>query len=96
MIDSRAARVLADGRRDMVDDEEWQWIADHARGAFDHLILASTLPVFMTPGTDGLEAWSEAVCSGAWGRLRRARRREAPPRARSRALAGVSSARSGR
>ena len=69
MIDSRAARVLAEGRRDMVDDEEWQWIAEHARGAFDHLIIASTLPVFMTPGIDGLEAWNEAVCSGAWGRL---------------------------
>ena len=56
-MDSRAARVLAEGRRDMVDDEEWQWIADHARGAFDHLILASTLPVFhiVHPGTDGLE-----------------------------------------
>ena len=50
VIDSRAARVLADGRRDMVDDEEWDWIAEHARGAFDHLVIASTLPVFMTPG----------------------------------------------
>jgi hypothetical protein len=23
----------------------------------------------MTPGIDGFEAWNEAVCSGAWGRL---------------------------
>ncbi len=69
VIDSRAARVLGDGRRDMVDAEEWAWIAEHARGAFDHLIIASTLPVFMTPGIDGFEAWNEAVCSGAWGRL---------------------------
>jgi PhoD-like phosphatase len=69
VIDSRAARLLAEGHRDMVDEEEWQWIADHARGAFDHLIIASTLPIFMTPGVDGFEAWSEAVCSGAWGRL---------------------------
>ena len=69
VIDSRAARVLAEGRRDMVDDEEWQWIAEHARGAYDHLIIASTLPVFMTPGIDGLEAWNEAICSGAWGGL---------------------------
>jgi hypothetical protein len=23
----------------------------------------------MAPGIDGLEAWSEAICSGAWGRL---------------------------
>ncbi len=68
VIDSRASRVLTEGRRDMVDDEEWQWIADHARGAFDHLIIASTLPVFMTPGIDGFEAWNEAVCAGAWGR----------------------------
>jgi PhoD-like phosphatase len=69
VIDSRASRVLADGRRDMVDDEEWQWIAQHTRGAYDHLIIASTLPVFMAPGVDGLEAWNEAICSGAWGRL---------------------------
>ena len=87
VIDSRAARVLAEGRRDMVDDEEWQWIAEHARGAYDHLIIASTLPVFMTPGIDGLEAWNEAVCAGAWGRLAARAGREAPARARPRALA---------
>jgi hypothetical protein len=69
VCDSRAARVLADGQRDMVDEEEWQWIAEHTRGAYDHLIIASTLPVFMAPGVDAVEAWNEAVCSGAWGRL---------------------------
>jgi hypothetical protein len=69
VIDSRAARILTEGRRDMVDEEEWQWIAEHARGAYDHLIIASTLPVFMAPGVDGIEAWNEAVCAGAWGRL---------------------------
>jgi PhoD-like phosphatase len=69
VVDSRAARVLADGARDMVDADEWEWIAEHARGAYDHLIIASTLPVFMAPGIDGLEAWNEAVCSGAWGRF---------------------------
>ena len=47
VVDSRAARVLADGRRDMVDDEEWEWIVEHGRGAFDHLVIASTLPVFL-------------------------------------------------
>ena len=69
VVDSRAARVLADGRREMVDADEWQWIAEHARGAYDHLIIASTLPVFMTHSIDALEAWNEAVCSGAWGGL---------------------------
>ena len=67
VIDSRAARVLAEGRRDMIDEGEWQWIVEHARGQFDHLILASTLPVFMSHGVHHLEALSEAVCDGAWG-----------------------------
>src|SRR6476619_889522 len=44
VIDSRAARVTVEGRRDMVDAEEWEWIAEHAEGRFDHLIIAKTLP----------------------------------------------------
>ena len=67
VVDSRAARVLADGRRDMVDDGEWEWIRVHSRGDFDHLIIVSSMPVFLSPGVHYLEAWSEAVCSGAWG-----------------------------
>jgi hypothetical protein len=67
VIDSRAARVLAEGRRDMISEGEWQWIVEHARGQFDHLIVASTLPVFMSHGLHQLEALSEAVCDGAWG-----------------------------
>jgi len=69
VIDSRAARVLADGRRDMVDAEEWDWIVEHVRGAYDHLIVASTLPVFMAEAIHYLEAFDEAVAAGAWGRL---------------------------
>jgi hypothetical protein len=69
VLDSRAARVLVDGRRDMIDEGEWEWIVEHTRGDFDHLILASTLPVFMVHGIHHLEALSEAVCNGAWGRL---------------------------
>ncbi len=80
VIDSRAARVLADGHRDMVDADEWEWIVDHARGSFDHLIIATSLPAYAPPGIHHLEAWNEAVCHGRWGsfaarlgeRLRRA------------------------
>ena len=68
VVDSRAARVLEEGRREMVDDEEWEWIVERSRGDFDHLVIVSTLPVFMSPGVHYLEAWSEAVCAGAWGR----------------------------
>jgi PhoD-like phosphatase len=69
VIDSRAARVTVEGRRDMVDEEEWEWIAEHAHGGFDHLILATSLPVFLPAGIHHLEAWNEAVCDGAWGSL---------------------------
>ena len=68
VLDSRAARVLADGRREMVDEEEWDWIVEHSRGAFDHLVIASTLPVFLPHGIHHLEAWNEALCDGRWGK----------------------------
>jgi hypothetical protein len=69
VLDSRAARVLSDGRRQMVDDDEWEWIVAHSSGAFDHVIIASTLPVFLPIGIHHLQAWNEALCTGCWGRL---------------------------
>ena len=50
-------------------------------GAFDHLVIASTLPVFLPHGIHHLEAWNEALCDGRWGRARRAARRAAAARA---------------
>jgi hypothetical protein len=69
VLDSRAARVLSDGRRQMIDDDEWDWVVDHSSGAFDHVIIASTLPVFLPIGIHYLQAWNEALCAGRWGRL---------------------------
>ncbi len=66
-MDSRAGRVLEEGRRSMVDDDEWSWIVEHARGDFDHLLIATTVPFLLSPGLHHLEAWSERVCDGAWG-----------------------------
>jgi hypothetical protein len=66
-IDSRAGRVLEPGNRSMVDEDEWDWISDHARGDFDHLVIATTVPYLLSPGFHHLEAWSERVCDGAWG-----------------------------
>ena len=37
VLDSRAGRVLEEGRRSIFDDDEWDWIAEHASGDFDHL-----------------------------------------------------------
>ena len=53
----------------MVDADEWDWIVEHARGSFDHLIVATTLPAFAPPGIHHLEAWNEAICDGCWGRV---------------------------
>jgi hypothetical protein len=66
-IDSRAGRVLEEGHRSMVDDDEWDWIVEHARGGFEHLLIATTVPYLLSPGFHYLEAWSERVCDGAWG-----------------------------
>jgi hypothetical protein len=68
MMDSRAGRVLDERNRSMLDDEEWAWIEDQATGDFDHLLIGTTLPVFLMSAMHHLEAWNEAVCGGAWGR----------------------------
>ena len=69
MMDSRAGRVLEPGARAMVDAEEWDCIVQWTRGDFDHLLLGTSLPVFLGRGMHYLEAWNEAVSDGAWGRL---------------------------
>jgi len=69
VLDSRAGRLLEPGERSMVDADEWAWIVKHAHGDFDHLLLASSLPMLLAPGMHHLEAWNEAVCEGAWGSL---------------------------
>jgi PhoD-like phosphatase len=68
-IDSRAGRVLEEGRRAIVDDEEWEWIAEKAKGDFDHLLIATTVPWLLSAAFDRLEAWNERLCDGAWGSL---------------------------
>jgi hypothetical protein len=68
VIDSRAGRVLEEGRRSMVDEAEWAWIEEQATGGFDHLLIASSLPWLLGLGMHYVEAWSEAVAGGAWGR----------------------------
>jgi hypothetical protein len=68
MMDSRAGRILKEGHRSMLDEEEWAWIVEKATGDFDHLLFGTSLPLLLGPGLHHLEAASEAVCAGAWGR----------------------------
>jgi hypothetical protein len=67
VVDSRAGRVLEEGRRSMLDDAEWNWVHEHATGGFDHLLVATSLPWLLGRGMHFLEGWSEAVAGGAWG-----------------------------
>ena len=66
-VDSRAGRDVTPGARKMVEPGEWEWIVRQAQGDFDHLLIASSVPVFLTHGLHFLEAWDEAVADGAWG-----------------------------
>ncbi len=67
VIDTRAARVLIDDKRSIVDDVELGWLDDQIQGDCDHLLIASSLPFLMPVGAHHLEAWNEAVCAGNWG-----------------------------
>jgi PhoD-like phosphatase len=69
VMDSRAGRVLDPGSRSMVDAEEWDYIEQWSQGDFDHLLMGTSLPVFLGRGAHFLEAWNERVCDGAWGRV---------------------------
>ena len=51
----------------MVGEAEWQWVAESVVGDWNHVVLASSLPLLLPYGIHGLEAWNEAVCGGAWG-----------------------------
>jgi hypothetical protein len=69
VIDSRAGRVLEQGRRDMLDEEEWAWVDAQLTGDVDHLLIGTSLPFLLATGMHDMEAWSEAVADGAWGGL---------------------------
>lgn len=68
MVDSRNGRVLEPGRRRMVDDVEWKWVVEACQADVDHLLIGTSLPIFVPGGLHDLQVWSEAICDGAWGR----------------------------
>ena len=68
VLDSRCGRVLGEQRREMLDEPEWAWLAEQLEGAYDHVLLASSLPYLLPPGVHHLEAFDEALAAGAWGK----------------------------
>lgn len=68
VIDSRCGRILADGRRAMVGDAEFEWIeAQVEDGAYDHLVVGSSLPWLLPRALHDLESWDEALTGGLRG-----------------------------
>jgi phosphodiesterase/alkaline phosphatase D-like protein len=68
VLDSRAGRIIGDDEnRQMLSDEQWQWVSRQMTGDIDHLLIASSVPILMSQGLHHLEGWNEAVCAGAWG-----------------------------
>jgi phosphodiesterase/alkaline phosphatase D-like protein len=68
-LDTRAGRIVDDdSNREMLSDEQWRWMDGKLTGGFDHLLIASSLPLLMSPGIHHLQSWNEALCAGAWGK----------------------------
>ncbi|MFJ6798702.1 alkaline phosphatase D family protein [Streptomyces sp. NPDC091268] len=70
MVDTRAARVLAEDGRAMLDPAEFQWLRDNAlegHGGYDHLLIGSSLPWLMPPLIHDAETWNAAMCRGERG-----------------------------
>jgi hypothetical protein len=67
VMDVRNGRVLEPGARRMLDEREWAWVRETVMEPAGHVVLASSLPVFVPGGLHGIQQWNEAVCDGAWG-----------------------------
>ncbi len=68
MVDTRAARVLDQSDRQMLEPAEREWLDGLLTGDVDHLLIGTSLPYLLPRGLHDVEAWSEAVAAGAWGR----------------------------
>ena len=70
VIDSRCGRVLADGRRSMISDPEFEWVERQVDdGGFEHLVVVTSMPWLLPRALHDLESWNEALCAGSRGRI---------------------------
>ncbi len=69
VIDSRCGRILADGRRSMISDAEFDWLERQvADGSIEHLVVATSMPWLLPRALHDIESWNEALCAGSRGR----------------------------
>jgi hypothetical protein len=69
MVDSRCGRILADCRRSMISEPEFDWVADQLNGDYDHLLVGTSLPWLLPRALHDVEAWDEVLADGRRGRL---------------------------
>ena len=67
MLDSRSRRVV-DGTRLMTDEGEWRWLTESVSGDWEHVVIATSVPPLLPRGIHTLEAWTERLTDGAWGK----------------------------
>jgi phosphodiesterase/alkaline phosphatase D-like protein len=70
MVDTRAARVLDEDSRAMLDPGEAEWLREQAlegRESYDHLLLGTSLPWLLPQLVHDAEAWNAALCRGERG-----------------------------
>ncbi len=69
VIDSRCGRILANGSRSMVAGDEFRWIEEQVEdGAYDHLVVGTSLPWLLPRALHDIESWDEAISDGTRGR----------------------------
>jgi hypothetical protein len=70
MVDTRAARVLAENERAMLDPGEERWLREQALDApdsRDHLLIGTSLPWLLPHLVHDAETWDAALCRGERG-----------------------------
>lgn len=69
MVDARAGRVLQDGQRHLLHEDEWAWLEHELADPVPYLLLGTSLPLLLPRGLHELERVTTAACAGRWGRL---------------------------
>jgi hypothetical protein len=70
VLDSRCGRILANGNRSMLSEAEFAWLDGQiADGAYDHLVVGTSMPWLLPRALHDLESWDEALAAGTRGRL---------------------------
>ncbi|MDQ1627832.1 MAG: hypothetical protein QOI54_1576 [Actinomycetota bacterium] len=67
VIDSRCGRVLEEGERSMVSEEEFAWIEQQVAGDYDHLVIGTSLPWLLPRALHDVESWNERLAAGHRG-----------------------------